>query len=391
MVTRKVLGLLLSLTLLLTQSAHAQVGLGMPEPFISEQMLNNVVRIQTDAPAEGLGFIFGRYGDVLWIATAGHVAFPDSRLLPHQPVQGIRVQLRGSPAWFAPTSPPVLASHDIAFIGITPPRTQSDTLFWRNNVVAEVLDVGQPLRIAGQPGLIAYGPTGSGRVAGTSQAPVIQIDIGQEGQSGAPVASATGFVGMYLASVGDRVVPIATIRDEALKAGKPWQLSSAPLTPTAVRLCFIPAQGTAGLPKVNGAAGTVQPDASNCVQTMSGTNVFVPPQVGIVCDPPQANLPREAQQTMGMRCYVNPSGMWQSQNDGYVSVATQGDIWTIEGFMLSRYGSFKGLLTGQPPHLQVEMRTPNGNVATGTLMLEPDRLHGRLSVDGQRFDVDLAR
>lgn len=388
--TRQILRILCALILCLSQTARAQLGLGQPEPFATEQMLNNVVRVQTDTSV-GFGFIFGRFGDVLWIATAAHVIFPELSRIPPQPAPGIRVQLRGLPTWFVPAAPPDMASHDIAFIGISAPLSQTAAVFWRNNIQADEPMVGQPLRIAGHRGQIVYSPSGTGKVAGTTRTPEIEIEIAQEGQSGAPVASDWGFVGMYQRSAGNRVVPIATIRDEALKAGKPWQLSPAPLFPVGVHLCLTPAPGSTALPYINGPAGTVQRDVNNCVQTMSGMNVLVSPERGVLCDPPQVNLPRDPQQTLAVRCYVDPSGVWMSKTDGYVTVAAQGDIWTIEGLPQSKFGAFKGLLTGPPPRLQVQMRTSIGSIASGSLELEPRRLHGRLLVDGQNFEVDLER
>jgi hypothetical protein len=388
----QVLRTLCALVLWLSHAAQAQVGLGQSEPFATEQMLNNVVRVETDTgKGFGFGFIFGRFGDVLWIATAAHVIYPDRSRLPPQPVAGIRVQLRGLASWFTPAEPPVLASHDVAFIGISAPLAQTATVFWRNNIQVDQPTVGHPLRIAATVGRIAYSPIGTGKVVGTANAPLIAIYMGQEGQSGAPVASPEGFVGMYQKSAGERVVPIATVRDEALKAGKPWQLSHAALLPVAVRLCLTPAARSAALPHINGPAGTVQRDANNCVQTMSGMNILVSPQLGLLCDPSEVNLPRDPHQTLAVRCYVDPSGVWMSKSDGYVTVAAQGDIWTIEGLSQSKFGAFKGLLTGPPPRLQVQMRTPIGSMASGTLTLEPRRLHGRLLVDGQSFDVDLER
>lgn len=387
--TRQILRILCALVLCLSQAARGQLGLGQPEPFATEQMLNNVVRVETSTSKDfGFGFIFGRLGDVLWIATAAHVIFPDRSRTPPLPAEGIRVQLRGVPNWFVPAAPPVPASHDIAFIAISAPQAP---VFWRNNIQVDKLTLGQPLRIAGINGRIAYSASGTGKVVGTAHAPLIEIYTGQEGQSGAPVTSPEGFVGMYQKSAGDRVIPIATVRDEALKAGKPWQLSQAPLLPVAVRLCLTPAGESTTLPHINGPAGTVRRDADNCVQTMSGMNILVSPQQGVLCDPPQVNLPRDPLQTLAVRCFVDPVGIWRSKTDGYVTIAAQGSLWTIEGLQQSKYGVFKGLLTGPPPHLQVQMHTQIGSMAFGTLILEPRRLHGRLLVDGQNFDVDLER
>lgn len=388
----QILRILCALNLFWMHAAHAQVGLDNPEPFAAEQMLNNVVHVETNmSQGFGFGFIFGRSGDVLWIATAAHIIFPDLSRVPPQPAAGIRVQLRGRGNWFMPADPPVLASHDIAFIGISAPLAEAGAVIWRNNVQVDNPTLGQSLRIAAIVGQVGYSPIGTGKVVGTFDAPKIEIYLGQEGQSGAPVASPEGFVGMYQRSAGERVVPIATVRDEAIKAGKPWQLSPAPQVPVAVRLCLTPAPGSAELPHINGPAGIVQRDTNNCVQTMSGVNILVSSQPYVLCDPPNVNLPRDPQQTLAVRCYVDPSGVWMSKIDGFVTVEAQGDIWTIEGLHQSKFGAFKGLLTGRPPRLQVQMRTPIGSMASGILMLEPRRLYGRLLVDGQNFDVDLER
>lgn len=386
---RQVLGLVVALTVTGSQVAQAQV---RPDPtgaFVADQMLNNVVRVE--GAGNGFGFIFGRIGDVLWIATAAHVVFPDRSRIPLPPAPAVRVQLRGLASWYVPAEPPVAASHDIAFIGIRAPVAQTGTVFWRSNVQVDQPTLGHPLRIAASSRGIEYSPAGSGKVGGTAQAPLFEIYGGQEGQSGAPVASPEGFVGMYQRSAGDRVVAISTVRLEALKAGKPWQLSAAPRLPVAVRLCLKPRAGSLALPDVNGPGGIVQRDANNCVETTSGLNMLVSPHPHVLCDPPQVNLPADPQQTLAVRCYVDPAGVWTSRSDGFVTVTAQGDIWTMEGLAQSKFGAFTGLLTGSPPRLQVQMRTRTGTVATGALTLEPQRLHGRLLVDGHPHDLDLER
>ncbi|WP_143171420.1 trypsin-like peptidase domain-containing protein [Rhizobacter sp. OV335] len=356
-------------------------------------MLNNVVLVEADAE-HGLGFIIGRVGDVLWIATAAHVVFPHRNRTPPQPASRIQVQVRGVPTWFSPEQPPDPASNDIAFIGVRAPLAQMTTaLFWRSNVQVNELTPGQSLRIAGMPGLIAYSPSGTGKVSGTPQFPVIEIaaGMGQSGQSGGPVASAEGFVGMYQKSEGDRVVSIGIVRKAALNAGRPWELLPAPLPNVAVRLCLTAAAESMALPDINGPGGTVKRDAANCVNTMSGINTLVSPQLFVLCDPPQVNLPREPQQHLAVRCYVDPSGAWMSKTDGYAMVAARGGIWTIEGLSQSKFGAFTGLLIGTPPTLQAQMRTLSGSVATGNLTLAPRRLQGVLLVDGQSFSLDMER
>jgi len=392
--SRQVLRLLGALIVFISEVARAQLGLGAPESFASEQMLNNVVLVEADGE-HGLGFIIGRVGDVLWIATAAHVVYPDRHRTPPQPASRIRVQVRGVPTWFSPAEPPDLARNDIAFIGVRAPMANMTlALFWRSNVQVSQITPGQPLRIAGMPGLIAYSPSGTGKVSGTTQLPVIEIAVGmgQAGQSGGPVASAEGFVGMYQKSAGDRVVPIGIIHRAALDAGRPWELLPAPLASVAVRLCLTAVTGGMALPDINGPAGPVKRDTANCVNTKSGMNALVPPQHLVLCDPPQVTLPREPQQQqLAVRCYVDPSGAWMSKTDGYLMIAARGDIWTIGGLSQSKFGAFTGLLSGTPPTLQVQMRTQTGSVATGNLILTPRRLHGLLLVDGQSFAVDMER
>lgn len=108
-------------------------------------------------------------------------------------------------------------------------------------------------------------------------------------------------------------------------------------------------------------------------------------------EPQTFNLTRDPQQTMEVRCFVNPAGTWRSKIDGFVTVTARGDIWTIDGLGQSRYGNFSGVLTGVPPTLQVQMRTQVGEVATGNLVVEPRRMHGLLMVNGQSFAVELER
>lgn len=387
---RQVFRIYLALTLNMAATAWAQP-MGHLGAFTSQQMLNNVVVIEA-GKEHGFGFIIGRFGDVLWVATAAHVVFADLEVTPPRPASNIRVQVRGSPTWFSPAQPPDLAMHDIAFLGVTAPQTQTaSAIFWRSNVQVEQLTVGQPLRILGIDGRIEYGPEGAGTIGGTAQTPAIEIVRGKAGQSGAPVATSEGFVGMYQRGAGERVVPISVIQQQAINARRPWEILPAPPPSVAVRLCLASMAGSQGLPDVNGPGGTVKRDALNCVNTRSGVNMLVPPQLMVTCEPQTFNLTRDPQQTMEVRCFVNPAGTWRSKIDGFVTVTARGDIWTIDGLGQSRYGNFSGVLTGVPPTLQVQMRTQVGEVATGNLVVEPRRMHGLLMVNGQSFAVELER
>lgn len=370
------------------QQRSAQTAL---DSYIVDKLLNSSVRIQSDS-SSGFGFIFGRTGDVLWVATAAHVIFPDSPHVPAPAASNIRVRLRGLPKVFELAEPAVKAQHDIAFLGVHAPRIETASLFWNRQVEADSIEFDQPLRIAGYEHRIEYSPAATGKVGGSPDAPEIEIQLGQSGQSGAAVVSNRGIVGMYQRSGGFGAIRIGEIRKAALAAGKPWQLTAAPLPPASVRLCLSLSAGNSVLPVLNGPEGIVELESDSCVRTSSGLIVLVAPDRYMTCEPSSLELPRAPSlQKLSVGCRTDPSGVWESQTGGFVKISGRDNLWNIEGFKTSSYGILKGLMEGRAPRVKVTMRDQYGAVATGTLTLEPQRLYGTLQMGLQSIDVNLER
>lgn len=378
--------------------ASAQSEQSNLDRFITDQLLNNVVVIDVGADTHtptGLGFIFGRHGDTVWIVTAAHVVFPEfgrSLIADLQAAPGISVQRRNDDRFWIPVLPPQVGfGGDIAFIGVSMPLQMGPDR-WREPVVVRAPDIGDELTIAGKPGEIDFGQSG-GRVSGFDAAGKAQIEglKGAEGQSGAPVATALGFVGMYIQSAGQQVIPISAIENAAHAAVLPWQLTDAPAKSIPVRLCLTVTGETGGFLSLNGPAGLVKLDDGSCVSTKSGMNRVVPVN-GVLCVPSEFTLSRDAEQTERITCSINPAGIWQSRTDGFLRIKSFNESsWKINGLEQSPFGWFKGTITSEPNNLVVDAHTQFGLAVTGSLVLEPQRLSGDIIVGGSSYHLEVTR
>lgn len=369
------------------------------DQFVSDQLLNNVVQIQVgnnNRSNPGLGFIFGRDGNIIWIATAAHVVFPDfgrPLVVELKPAPGITIQRRGDSRQWRPTNDPEVAfGGDIAFVAVDMPLETMAPDMWREPVVVVGPEVGDAVRIAGMPSNIIYGDN-VGRFIGYDSEGRMQIEnlAGRPGQSGAPVATKNGFIGMYTSSAGDRVIPIAVIKNAAVLAHRPWQLSMAPQIPVSVRVCLDVVGGDRSDISLNGPAGIRRLDELGCVNTKSGTNKLVS-SMYTYCEPSEYEIGRQPEQTVRAKCFINPVGIWQSQAHGGVRISRDGErFWRIEGLNMSPFGWIEGNISGALPNLVIDATTQFGLVVTGQLILEQRHLSGRILVGGTPYRLELTR
>lgn len=371
------------------QSVETQVG-----TFVSDQLLNNVVSIRATVDGTsriGAGLIFGRSGETLWVATAAHVVSSSSGTPSPPGAAYLEVKLKGDSRVWPISSPPELAfGFDLAFIGIRVPITVGGADMWRNNVEVDTVAPGTAVRIAARPGEIVYGEAGA-TVAKTS---ALTFDAlrGQEGQSGAPLATAKGFLGIYTKSAGDRIILIRDIRLAASKAGRPWQLTAAPRDPVSAVVCLKIDGELSRPPNLNGPSGIVAPDSQNCYSTLSGQTKVVAIEAWIACEPESFDVAPGRRQEISISCRANPIGIWVSPNHGFLSVSGAGSrIWKISGLQGSPFGGISGILTGTPPLLFFQGTGSFNQPATGQINLTAREMSGTLLIGGATYPLRVTR
>lgn len=364
-----------------------------------DRVLDNVVLITASDnghAVHGVGFIFGRFGESLWVATAAHVVFPDygsdkPRSDQHA-LPLITVTLRGVPAAWALDRPPEFGfGGDIAFLSVHVPPAQLGVDRWSEPVVAQDAGAGTAVRLAGEPHEIVFGADVATVEAATPAGVRIPEPLGQEGQSGAPVVSADGIVGMYTNAGEYKMIPIRTIAEAARKADRPWQLTAAPPVLGEVALCLTAAGGTGRL-VVSNARAVVALDAQGCVRTLAGTNRISSREPWVRCEPGMLELTAGHRITQEVACVVDPAGQWQTHQDGFLTLTYVGDgHWKLDGLQQSRVGWLSGMAMGRPPILTVTGTSAFGAALSGQLEVGPQRLVGRLQAGGTLLELEATR
>lgn len=400
MVSMSLLGLLVALSgLVVFSQAGAAPVQDHVDRYIRNQLLDSVVRVSSESGGksqDGFGFVFGRAGNTIWIATAGHVIFPEfgntTQARP-KPAANIQIWRHDDPrVWTLGGEPELGLGADLAFLPVRMPPSEIGVDLWRQRVVVPDPQVGEPVWIAGKPGEISFDVSGGQIANSDSSSTVVAVGLrGEEGQSGAPVVTARGIVGMYVQSAGNRIVPISIIRDAALQANRPWQLGDVEPPATAVHLCVRYEGSNALALQINGPAGIRSLDDKGCTNTLSGANIIVAKSSNIQCTPASILLARDSEQEVSVKCFVDPQGVWRSVSYGFLQVAQGDRRWAISGLPMLPYGEIVGTLRGEPPDLWVDARAWNGLVVNGTVRLEARRLHGRLIFGGTPVDIEVTR
>lgn len=389
--------IILGLALPVSQAQTPQVAI---DRFVHDHMLDNVVVLTTEHEGNiqyGLGFIIGRSGRLIWIATAAHVVFPayetkqpNLRLVP---ARVIRANRRGdSRSWSAAAPPDQGFGGDYAFVSFEMPFEEAGMDRWRERVAVYAPEIGETVVIAGRPSEIAYGDPG-GRIVGRDAdgAPIVEGLVGAPGQSGGPLVTPSGFVGMYVQSTGQRFIPLAVIQEGARQAGRPWGILEAEPTPLPVRLC-VTARGRTESLRINGPLGIRIPDAQGCITTLSGQHQFTLNTMGTICSPSTVIISRNPNQRLEFVCSVDPNGIWISASEGSIEITqASSTTWSLRGLNQSRFGWLNGMLTGTLPKLNFSGRTGLGYQVSGTLTVEPLRIAGRLRVGSVPFDLEVTR
>jgi len=388
---------LIAVASMFASGAFAQTPQDRIDEFISNQLLYSVVFIRTEVAGTsrvGSGLIFGRSGETLWIATAAHVVSSTSsaQKIETLPASAIQVKMKDDSRVWPVSSPPILTvTHDLAFFGIRVPLAVGGADMWRNNVQVTTAPPGTSVRIAAIPGEIAYGKPG----ATVAKSAVLSFDSlnGLEGQSGAPVATSKGFVGIYTKSAGDRVIPIGEIEMSASKAGRPWHLTEAPIEPKSAEVCLKVRSDYPVRLTIRGDTGAISPDGKDCYSMRSGPAViFAPPDAGLVCEPSSINLLPGKNQDLMVACGVNPAGTWMSTEYGVLVVSpVSTGTWKAVGLQGPALGGISGTLTGTPPQLFFQGTGALKQMTNGQFVLSPREMRGELVIGGSPYQLKLSR
>lgn len=393
------LALLLCCLGLVAASARAQEA-GDPlaaalDAVRTDQFLYNVVWIEGDAGRQaGAGFIVGRQLEVVWIATAAHVAFRDFRrdVLVPAPQDGLRIHFHGQGGSLPVAGPPRLGRGDLAFIPVFRPPSQFGPDLWREQVIETHLETLAPARLAALPGAIGYGPA-DGRLQRTPEGGLELVEIsGAEGQSGAPVVAGRGLVGMYYQSAGQRMIPIAEIAASARETEVPWRLAALPPPARPVRLCLTVDGAAPSQLRVNSDLGLRTPGPDGCADVLSGSVSLSAQDPTLRCEPRVLTLPATpTSQTLRAQCAANLSGIWNS-SFGAVHIRRLGEgPWRAEGAPTLPGGWIAVSIVPVGATHQVSGHNQAGAMVFGEAEVTASRLRLRLQIGGLPRDLELVR
>lgn len=388
--------LLAALICLWAAPANAQLADTEILPIAQNRMLNNVVRVYHGDDPVGYGLIMGRSDDTLWVATPEHVVVADAQAIPLAPLDNLTVQVNGDPRRWPLTRDPVSAyaenEHlDLAFLAVRAPRTVFGPDLWRERTLDEDLEAGDRLRLSATSSAVGY-TDWAGRVVSAPGGASLQIEQGQQGQSGAPVMTARGVVGLYLSSDGERAVPIAKVRAAAQRAGFPWALTPVAPKPFVVKLCLNATGASVDGLRVNSMSGAAKPDADGCFLTTSGPVAIVSVTAMKFCSPGAPNLPRQREMTLTIACRVFVSGFWSSEAAGMLEFKRAGeDRWTFSGLNLANYGWIRGTAVYFGERLRLTGDTQTGAALFGDLNVTDRKLSGQVLFDGAPVMIEVSR
>jgi len=367
---------------------------------VADTYLNNIVKIDVNESSQakgGYGFIFARQGDILWIATAAHVVypnFPDQNSVVPTPYRDIEINTRGHAGAWPLAGAPQLGDGDLAFIPIRVPLSVTGYDAWVNKVVESYAKNGDPARLPVTPTAIEYQPWG-GTIGHdeVGDLTVTGLVSGVEGDSGAPIFSGRGFVGMYIGSTGANVIPIEKIARSANAAGLRWMLTEFPKPSVPVHLCLA-LKGSLSAPeiRVSGETGMAPLDAGSCTDTRSGMVMIGSSTLFTSCSPQSVNLSDQPQQTIEVACDVALEGIWDGGPAGTLTFSTsEANSWRFEGLPSLPGGWIKGnaYMTGST--LKLLGVSQSGLPISGTLEVTERKLSGALLVGSQSTSLVLAR
>jgi hypothetical protein len=389
------------MTLLLGVSAANAQG-DLLEKYLHEEILNNIVTIHVEfagRPAQdGMGFIVGRDGDTLWIATARHVVTRTDGNTVISASAKITVFLRNiRTEWTLRRSPVESATDpDLDFLAVFAPLTQLGGVDqWLQPGVADQPQRGERVWLA-KPGEIAF-DDGVASVGSTSDPRTLYLEHlkAQPAQSGGPVVTARGIIGMLLQSGAKPALAIESVEEGARLDNVAWGLRSSKLTYRSPTHLCISSTGIVHPPLgLNGERGVIRMKETGCADAFAGNYNLVIFDQHVSCLPQSISLSNVPSQALEVNCEISPQGMWQSNAYGFINVTRSVSgthDWSFNGFELLMHGTFTGTLTGEPPYLSLSAHALDGSELSGQMLLTERSLKGTVLLDGFAIQMELGR
>lgn len=378
-------------------------------------LLNNVVLVTAAGPKgelqKGFGFIVARVDDLLWIATAGHVV-----MWPPSPTDdqiaydtNAYVELYGAPgerkAISAPPKYDKTRNVDVAFFSIRSPRIQG-RLFddWRTPVLRLTPSKGEAVQIAAsvqrsielapEIGHIEQVPVGGDVLS------VIGL-VGTKGQSGAPVMSSAGIVGMHVATgfagpTQAKVIPSALIRSIAIALQVPWQLTSNDAAPDeSFHHVCVRHLGSEQPPVRLGASALIAIDKNGGCGDMNqgGELKVLSADFNVRCLPASVILGAAPNAEVALNCEPAVAGQWQQGPLGGAQVTEISERdYAFSGLPFGPCGAISGRLQGSAKSLIFNGQTVAKQVVLGSATVTRSQMLLQLSLPDQtKMSITLLR
>ena len=373
------------------------------EEFARTARLNNVVRI-SGVRDHGYGLIIGRQFDRLFVATARHILHEDFVHGEPGPNSIVQVRLYGfAVLWRAVPGevyqpPRESGVDDLAVIQVLVPRdVQEDGSpylkadHWREDVIVSDPIPGTAVQLAAMVHDIGYAG-GSARIAQVEDGRPVAFHAlhAEDGQSGAPVATERGFVALYLGSVERQAIPLLDIKEvvETVFHKPIWMLRPVEARSVSRRLCIQLRSKYKCEVGVSGPWGVVQLDAEMCGSSATGPHRVFCRRMGVECEPSRFNLSESTVGAVVVECKLDPSGMWRSHGQGYLSLQRFGNnSWNATIDLPRQRGRIVGTVTGSPPVLDLEDGVLRGRYpVSGSIRMSEEGLQLDLVSEGQYID-----
>jgi hypothetical protein len=373
-------------------------------------VMNNVVLISSSqrngSPELGYGLIVGRAGDLVWIATARHVVVwpPTPAVDKIEFDRRTRVEfLWGGQADIAlPPRGAIDPDLDVAFIAVRSPlATGSGLERWRTPVLRLAPARDEEVRVGGSNKRSIELADESGRVvvAGDGERDLALRGLSAyPGQSGAPLMSKFGVLGMLTSSGPSgasevHAVPIARVQRAATLLLVPWQLSPNEIAGGPVVHVCLRHLGTEHPALVLGGTLRIAGDANGGCGEVNGGDVGVAtPDVDVRCLPDKFMIRDAAASNLAVHCDPRVSGLWTDTSGGAQVEEVSEDAYSFSGLQYGTYGRITGRLTGWASSLIFDGHTVGGQRVIGTAKVSRTQLDLALTMpDGGRLTASLNR
>ncbi|WP_422039631.1 hypothetical protein [Roseibium sp.] len=368
--------------------------------FVREDFLYNVVKIKGEK--QGYGLIIGREFDLLYVATAFHI-LPESFIWPDPAPTPVTVKLyRLNETWEAlPHRVTGSKEMDLAIIEVYVPRqprgdgvTPLIADHWRAQVFDSEPRIGDRAELMASVQTIGYAG-GNAIVSGVEAGRVAKFEdlLESPGQSGAPISTTRGIVGIYLGTRAQQLVSLPDIAEIVHTEIGPgaYQLVSVPRRPSPTTVCVSIRNGLEHGIAISGPKGLLLLDKDGCAESLSGLHNVTAQYAS--CEPSTFDVSVEALFEVTVSCGPLPDGVWIASGLGFLEVTPCGpECWNFRANLPQNRGELRGRLEGKLPRLSVEESVLRGRIPViGSVLVDSSGLHMDLVADGEFLEERFTR